>query len=85
MSHNLYYVKSWRDHGVLGPCSAVGRFPLARILPLQGCIPLRQIRSWVEEAGFDGFNEVEIFSTERWATDQAEYVDQIKQAYLRHA
>ncbi|WP_428939633.1 sugar phosphate isomerase/epimerase family protein [Fontivita pretiosa] len=48
----------------------------------EGCIPLRQIRSWVEAAGFKGYNEVEIFSTEKWALDQAEYVEQIKRAYL---
>ncbi|MGE5610253.1 MAG: sugar phosphate isomerase/epimerase family protein [Bacillota bacterium] len=51
----------------------------------EGCIPIRQIRSWVEAAGFTGFHEVEIFSTERWATDQAQYVEQIKEAYLRHS
>jgi sugar phosphate isomerase/epimerase len=28
----------------------------------EGCIPISTIRGWVEEAGFDGFNEVEIFS-----------------------
>ena len=28
----------------------------------EGCIPIRKIRSWVEEAGFNGFIEVEIFS-----------------------
>ena len=36
----------------------------------EGCIPVRKIRGWVEAAGFNGFNEVEIFSTSRWATDQ---------------
>jgi sugar phosphate isomerase/epimerase len=50
----------------------------------EGCINLRQIRGWVEAAGFGGFNEVEIFSTERWAGDQAKYVEQIKEAYVRH-
>jgi len=48
----------------------------------EGCIPLRQIRGWVEAAGFSGYNEVEIFSTQKWAMDQAEYVEQIKRAYL---
>lgn len=50
----------------------------------EGCIPIRQIRSWVEEAGFRGFIEVEIFSNRLWATDQARFLDQIKQAYLDH-
>ncbi len=35
----------------------------------EGCIPLRQIRGWVERAGFTGMIEVEIFSTEFWQTD----------------
>ncbi|HEY7087680.1 MAG TPA: sugar phosphate isomerase/epimerase family protein [Tepidisphaeraceae bacterium] len=51
----------------------------------EGCIDLREIRGWVESAGFSGFNEVEIFSTDRWATDQNEYVEQIKRAYLEHS
>jgi sugar phosphate isomerase/epimerase len=51
----------------------------------EGCINIRQIRSWVERAGFNGFNEVEIFSTEHWAEDQTEYLARIKEAYLQHA
>jgi sugar phosphate isomerase/epimerase len=51
----------------------------------EGCIPVRQIRGWVEAAGFDGFVEVEIFSRRLWATDQAQYVEAIKAAYLEHA
>lgn len=51
----------------------------------EGCINLRQIRGWVEEAGFRGFNEVEIFSTERWAMDQTQYLEQIKRAYLEYS
>jgi len=47
-----------------------------------GCINIRQIRSWVEEAGFKGFNEVEIFSDKYWATDQHAYVKKIIEAYL---
>lgn len=31
-----------------------------------GVIELRKIRSWVEEAGFGGFSEVEIFSQQHW-------------------
>lgn len=47
----------------------------------EGCIPLRQIRGWVEAAGFRGFNEVEVFSTRLWATDQDEYLARIVRAY----
>jgi len=50
----------------------------------EGCIDIRQIRDWVETAGFDGFVEVEIFSNEYWATDPAEFVEKIKKAYLEH-
>ena len=47
-----------------------------------GCINVPEIRSWVEEAGFNGYNEVEIFSDKYWATDQVQYVEKIKNAYL---
>ncbi len=50
----------------------------------EGCIPIPQIRSWVEAAGFNGFNEVEIFSTEYWAQDQIGYIDRIVDAYGQH-
>src|SRR4051812_28024492 len=71
-----YHVCDWRaptrdmlnDRGLMG----------------EGCIPLRQIRSWVEAAGFDGMIEVEIFSTELWATDQREYLKRIRDAYVKH-
>ena len=49
----------------------------------EGCINIPQIRGWVEAAGFAGDIEVEIFSTELWATDQTQFVDRIKQAYLK--
>jgi sugar phosphate isomerase/epimerase len=70
-----YHVCDWRtptrdmlnDRGLMG----------------EGCIPLRQIRSWVEAAGFDGMIEVEIFSAELWATDQREYLKRIREAYLK--
>ncbi|MDD4191661.1 MAG: sugar phosphate isomerase/epimerase [Mangrovibacterium sp.] len=48
----------------------------------EGCINIPEIRSWVEEAGFGGYHEVEIFSTKYWATNQKEYLEKIKQAYL---
>ena len=50
----------------------------------EGCIPIRQIRGWVEEAGFSGFNEVEIFSNRYWAGDQDAFLREIRTAYLRH-
>ena len=55
-----------------------------RALMGDGCIPIRRIRGWVEQAGFSGCNEVEIFSNEHWARDQAAYVERIKAAYLAH-
>lgn len=48
----------------------------------EGCIPIRQIRGWVEQNGFHGFDEVEIFSNRLWATDQDEFLAAIKRAYL---
>ena len=55
-----------------------------RALMGEGCIPIRQIRGWVEDAGFKGFNEVEIFSSRLWASDQARLLEDIKTAYLAH-
>jgi sugar phosphate isomerase/epimerase len=51
----------------------------------EGCIPIRQIRNWVEEAGFSGFNEVEIFSNRLWAGDQDEFLKYIISAYLEYS
>jgi len=50
-----------------------------------GCIPIKKIRGWVEEAGFSGYNEVEIFSDTYWAMDQQAYLKKIKEAYLKHS
>lgn len=71
-----YHVCDWRtptvdllnDRGLMG----------------EGCIPLRQIRAWVEATGYRGFNEVEVFSTRLWATDQDAYLAKIVQAYRDH-
>ncbi len=49
-----------------------------------GCINISEIRGWVEEAGFNGYNEVEIFSDKYWATNQNEYLEKIKNAYLKY-
>ncbi len=51
----------------------------------EGCIPLKQIRTWVEKAGFKGFHEVEIFSHKFWGTDQHTFLQKIIQAYLNHS
>ena len=48
-----------------------------------GCIDIRTIRGWVEDAGFRGFNEVEVFSEQYWAMDQTAYLQKIRDAYLR--
>jgi len=53
-----------------------------RALMGDGCIDIAEIRGWVEAAGFDGYNEVEIFSEEQWASDQVDYLARIKHAYL---
>ena len=50
----------------------------------EGCIHVRQIRMWVEEAGFDGYNEVEIFSERLWAQDQKLYLEDVKKSYLNY-
>ncbi|NDV61709.1 sugar phosphate isomerase/epimerase [Puniceicoccales bacterium CK1056] len=57
---------------------------LDRGLMGEGCIDIPTIRGWVEAAGFDGFNEVEIFSKRRWESDQSEWLNDIKAAYLKH-
>jgi sugar phosphate isomerase/epimerase len=46
-----------------------------------GCIPIKKIRGWVEQAGFNGFNEVEIFSNHWWSQDQSEFLKGIIKAY----
>jgi sugar phosphate isomerase/epimerase len=51
----------------------------------EGCIPIREIRSWVEKAGFTGFIEVEIFSNEYWKMDQGEFLGRILKAYKEFA
>ncbi len=49
-----------------------------------GCIDVPRIRGWVEDAGFKGYNEVEIFSEKYWSIDQREYLEKIKEAYLKY-
>ncbi len=57
---------------------------LDRGLMGEGCIPLKQIRQWGEEAGFGGPNEVEIFSSTYWKQDQEDYLKRIIEAYERY-
>jgi len=51
----------------------------------EGCINIKEIRAWVEEAGFKGFNEVEIFSNLYWQEDQAVFLKKITEAYLNNS
>ena len=47
----------------------------------EGCIPNAQIRRWAQDAGFSGFDEVEIFSLRHWAGDQHVFLQKIIDAY----
>jgi sugar phosphate isomerase/epimerase len=58
---------------------------LDRGLMGEGCIPVKKIRSWVEATGFNGFNEVEIFSDTYWKEDQSEFLQKIITAYKNHS
>lgn len=51
----------------------------------EGCIPVRKIRGWVEETGFSGYNEVEIFSNKFWKEDQSVFLKKIVSAYRDHS
>jgi len=56
-------------------------FLFDRTIMGEGCIPVNRIRSWVEETGFKGFYEVEIFSNKFWEQDQLPYLKRIIKAY----
>jgi len=58
---------------------------LDRGLMGEGCIPIKQIRQWVEATGFNGFNEVEIFSNSYWKEDQNVFLKNIIEAYKTQA
>ncbi len=47
----------------------------------KGCIPVKQISKWMDEAGFTGYREVEIFSNRYWAQDQDVFLREIVTAY----
>ena len=51
----------------------------------KGCIKTKQIREWVDGAGFNGYIEVEVFSTKYWSWDQNEYLKEIVKAYKTNA
>lgn len=71
-----FHVSDWRtptrdllnDRGLMG----------------EGCIPIRQIRGWIEQTGFSGYHEVEIFSETYWAMDQRSFLGRIREAYCEH-
>ena len=58
---------------------------LDRGLMGEGCINVPEIRGWVEEAGFKGMYEVEIFSNHYWDMDQDTFLDKIVKAYLENS
>ncbi len=58
---------------------------LDRGLMGDGCIPVNKIRSWVEETGFNGFYEVEIFSNKYWKEDQHSFLKKIIKAYKENS
>ena len=68
-----FHVCDWRNptRDMLNDRELMGR----------GCIPVREIRHRVEQAGFNGFIEVEIFSDEYWALDQSVFLKDIIHAY----
>lgn len=49
-----------------------------------GCVDLRGWRRRVEEAGYGGPMEVEIFNPALWARDGAEVLAEVAERYLRH-
>jgi sugar phosphate isomerase/epimerase len=71
-----YHVCDWRiptedllnDRGLMG----------------EGPIPLRAIRAMMEQAGFRGFSEVEIFSDRRWKQPQDQWLAEVVAAWQQH-
>jgi sugar phosphate isomerase/epimerase len=49
-----------------------------------GVIRIQEIINFVKETGFEGYNEVEIFSNQHWSEDQDEFLDKIINAYLKY-
>ena len=50
----------------------------------EGCIPIQKISEWVDEAGFTGYREVEIFSKLYWEQEQDRFLEKIVTAYKKH-
>jgi sugar phosphate isomerase/epimerase len=50
----------------------------------EGCIDLRGIRGMVEDYGFKGMIEVEVFSNRWWEKPPQEFLQAIKQSYLHY-
>ena len=50
----------------------------------EGCIAIRRIKWWMHVAGFNGPDEVEVFSTRWWAADQDEYLAKITASWSEH-
>ena len=50
----------------------------------EGCIDLRSIRRRVEDAGFNGMIEVEVFSDRWWSRPPEKFLSAITEAYLNH-
>ena len=53
-----------------------------RALMGDGCIDITTIRRWMCQAGFTGWEEVEIFSHEHWSGDQSAFLKQLVNRYL---
>lgn len=52
-----------------------------RVIMGDGCIEVSKIRRMVENAGYQGFIEVELFSNDYWTSDQSPYLQRIIEAY----
>lgn len=50
----------------------------------EGCVPIREIRAMMENAGFAGMIEVEVLSERHWGRDQGAYLQEIVAAYEAH-
>lgn len=70
-----YHISDWK--------TPTTHMLLDRGLMGEGCINLKEIRSWVENAGFEGYHEVEIFSEKYWSQDQKLFLNHILDAYLK--
>ncbi len=47
----------------------------------EGCIDIRKIRSRMDKAGFEGFIEVEVFSSRYWSEDQDRFLRKIVNSF----